>query len=154
MYSIIPYVDVLEMPPNLDDIQVLVIPHFIQVWDVLGQQLGIHEAILSTIKNEARRNRTTQYNMAVQMFEQWLYAEEGTGNKDRSWFTILKALVKIGQCDVFVKVVEHFNSIETRNEIGQGEDVCIWMMCSVCGVYTYHISFCTYDQTEVCCVGR
>ena len=135
MYSIILYVDALKTLPNIDDIRNLIIQDIIQKWHLLGQQLGILEAVLSEIKNGARRNRIPPYKKVVQMFELWLYKKEGTGDKDRSWSTILKALMEIGQYDVSVKVLEHFNPLETRNKIDQSEDVCMWIMCSVWYIY-------------------
>ena len=121
------YLDVesLRAAPNIDDIQVLVIPHVLPMWHVLGLQLGIHEAILSAIESDARRNRSILSKQAIEMFRLWLDGVEGTGDQDRSWSTILKALIEIGLSEISIKVLKHFDPTATLKDIGRGENVCV-----------------------------
>ena len=108
------------------------------MWRVLGLQLGIHEAILSAIESDARRNRSILSKQAIEMFRLWLDGAEGTGDQDRSWSTILEALIESGRSDVSMKVLKHFDPTATLKDIGRGQDVCVcvdmrgYLCVSVC----------------------
>ena len=110
------------------------------MWRVLGLQLGIHEAILSAIERKARKKRSILSKPAIEMFRLWLDGTEGTGNKDRSWSTILKALIEVGRSEVSIKVLKHFDPAATLKDIGRGEDVCVCTSVYVCTLCT----FCVY----------
>ena len=124
------------------------------MWRVLGLQLGIHEAILSAIESDARRNRSILSKQTIEMFRLWLDGAEGTGDEDRSWSTILEALIESGCSEVSMKVLKHFDPTATPKDIGRGEDVCVcvdmhgYLCVSVCTCVQYiHVYLCTYMCT-------
>ena len=125
-------VESLRAAPNIDDIRVLVVPHVLLMWHVLGLQLGIHKAILSAIESDARRNRSILSKQAIEMFQLWLDGAEGTGDRDRSWSTILRALIKSGGSEVSMQVLKHLDPTATPKDIGQGEDVCVRRYARIC----------------------
>ena len=138
-------VESLRAAPNIDDIQVLVIPHVLLMWHVLGLQLGIHKAILSAIESDARRNRSILSKQAIEMFQLWLDGAEGTGDQHRSWSTILRALIKSGLSEVSIEVLKHFDPTATPKDIGQGEEVCVCVyMCVHTYVHTYYVNLCVF----------
>ena len=118
------------------------------MWHVLGLQLGVHEAILSAIESDARRNRSILSKQATEMFRLWLDGEEGTGDQDRSWSTILKALIKSGRSEVSVKVLKHLDP--TPKDIGRGEDVCVRRYARICVCECVYIDMQGYVCVSVC----
>ena len=143
-------VESLRAAPNIDDIRVLVIPHVLLMWHVLGLQLGIHEAILSAIEGDARRNRSVLSKQAIEMFRLWLDGAEGTGDQDRSWSTILRTLIKSGRSEVSIKVLKHFDPTATPKDIGRGEDVCVCRYARICVCECVYVDMQGYVCMSVC----
>ena len=114
--------EALKKAPNIDDIRVLIITQVVLLWRVLGQQLGISEALLSAIESEARKSIWSK--QAIEMFRLWLDEVEGTGDQDRYWSTILKVLIEIGRSEVSMKVIKHFEPSANNMAIGQCKCVC------------------------------
>jgi hypothetical protein len=109
----------LKKVPNIKDLHVLVIPHILFIWHLIGQLLGIQEVVLSEIEEEARKGRSVVSKQACEMFQLWLERAEGTGDEERSWSTILKALIKVGHSWIVRKVLRHLNPTATHRDIGQ-----------------------------------
>ena len=70
----------------------LVVPALSSKWKEVGLQLDITPSRIQTIGN---RYFMTKEGCGTAMFVQWLHSAPGTGNKQRSWESVLHA-VKTG----------------------------------------------------------
>ena len=79
--------------PNKADLRSLVIQQIAGMWRAVGRLLGISS---STLKYIEERVKGDTLQASQLMFDLWLSEAEGTGDKKRTWYTIIRALVHSG----------------------------------------------------------
>ena len=78
----------LLQPPSLELIYRVVVPKMASKWHRVGVLCGVSVEVLSVIREDA--SDTT--SRCSQMFESWLEKAPGTGNRPRTWSTLLEAV--------------------------------------------------------------
>ena len=78
----------LLQPPSLELIYHLVVPKMASEWHKVGVLCGVTVEVLKVIREDA--SDTTR--RCSRMFESWLERAPGTGNKPRTWSTLLEAV--------------------------------------------------------------
>ena len=136
--------EALKKAPNIKKIKVLVIPHVARMWYAIGRFLGIIKAILIAIGNDARKK--VSLKQTSDMFQLWLDVREGTGDEERSWLVILRALTDIGRSDIIFEIQEHFD-LKTK-DIARGKNItcneCVCIYTSVCARTCVFVCMCVY----------
>lgn len=92
--QILSFTDAALLPqkPSLELVSSLVVPMLSSKWKEVGLQLDISPNRLQTIGNRYFMNKE---DCGTAMFVKWLHAAPGTGDKQRSWESVLHA-VKAG----------------------------------------------------------
>ena len=70
----------------------------------MGDSLGMSSKVKEEISSKFG-SVPTQCSEA--MFSKWLNHEEGTGDKERTWGTVLTALEDVGRRDLVISVLGH-----------------------------------------------
>ena len=78
----------LQDPPSLEVLCRLVVPRVSSRWDYVGLQLGMSPERLEVIEGEHKRKD----NCCTAMLKEWLRGALGSGNKKRSWESVLCAV--------------------------------------------------------------
>ena len=78
----------LLQSPSLELIYCLVVPKMASEWHTVGVLCGVTAEVLRVIREDA--SDTTR--RCCRMFESWLEKAPGTGNKPRTWSTLLEAV--------------------------------------------------------------
>ena len=77
--------------------------HLGDKWRRVGVSLGLSSKVMKEIDSKFG-SVPTQCSEA--MFSKWLNHEEGTGDKERTWGTVLTALVDAGRGDLVISVLD------------------------------------------------
>ena len=94
---------VLNSTPTLQEIKETIVYHLGEEWRNVGDSLGMSPKVMKGI-GSMFGSIPTQCSEA--MFSKWLYHEEGTGHKERTWGTVLTALKDAGREDVATAVLD------------------------------------------------
>ena len=78
----------LLQPPSLEHVYRLVVPKMASEWHKVGVLCGVTVEVLRVIREDT--SDTTR--RCCRMFESWMEKTPGTGNKPRTWSTLLEAV--------------------------------------------------------------
>ena len=76
--------------PTMELLSLLVVPKVSSKWKEVGLHLGLSPNRLQMI--EQQHNMMTEKDQCTVMFKKWLYGALGTGEKSRSWESVLLAV--------------------------------------------------------------
>ena len=120
--------------PTLNELDRLIVGLICSDWEQMALHLGVESSVIDT----ARGDNPDQYVEACRgVLNRWLKAEPGTGNKERTWNSVLEALVTSGQRQLAERLKdEHFvqSSEVSISELTSLPGMCMgtWPTQSTC----------------------
>ena len=78
----------LVQPPSLELVYQLVVPKIASEWHTVGVLCGVTAEVVRVI----REDDSSTTRRCCRMFESWMKKAPGTGNKPRTWSTLLEAV--------------------------------------------------------------
>ena len=96
--------------PSLRNVDKLVVTAVAASWQRLALRLGVEGCVIEIIS----KNHPNDCESACRdMIDRWLRGEQYTGEEERSWSTLLAALVRAGYAELSRKLQrEHFYNVE------------------------------------------
>ena len=80
----------IDSTPTLQAIRKLIVREVAEHWSLIAVYLGFESSAIMMTKTDQSEHACTA------MFERWLSWEPGTGEKDRTWQTVLSAVEYAG----------------------------------------------------------
>ena len=96
LYLIGSVTSALDLQLTLDHLKLLVVNQVASKWEGIALYLGMRQSVVEIVLKNIPRNCE---RACREMFRRWLAGGENTGDKPRTWGTVLKALEENGYQD-------------------------------------------------------